>query len=49
MSIDELRTKIEEICNNLSSQALDPVTKNRLENELEDVCIKYYKLRRLLD
>lgn len=46
MNIDELRAKIEEICVALKNPNLELITKNRLQNELEQVCIDYYKLRK---
>lgn len=46
MNIDELQTKIAEICAALNNNTLDVMTKNKLENELEEVCINYYHLRK---
>jgi len=46
MNIDELQAKIAEICTSLNSSNLDAITKNKLENELEEVCITYYHLRK---
>lgn len=47
MKLDELRAKIEEICNELNVSDLEPKTRIKLEHELEQVCISYYKLRRV--
>ncbi|MPN08821.1 hypothetical protein SDC9_156106 [bioreactor metagenome] len=47
MNIDQLRTKIEEICTELNTSELEPKTRIKLENELEQACISYYKLRKV--
>ncbi|MPL63533.1 hypothetical protein SDC9_09173 [bioreactor metagenome] len=46
MNIDELRLKIEELCIALNTSNLDPRIRTMLEDELEQTCINYYKLRR---
>lgn len=46
MNIDELQAKIAEICTALNNAKLDSIARTKLENELEEVCINYYHLRK---
>lgn len=46
MNLDELRAKIENVCTALNNPNLEPRVRTQLENELEQVCISYYKLRK---
>lgn len=47
MNLDELRAKIEKVCVALNDPNLELQKKSQLENELEQACISYYKLRKL--
>lgn len=46
MNLDELREKIEKICAALNNPNLEPRVRTQLENDLEQACISYYKLRK---